>query len=144
VPDALSDLLPVLAPAMFVLVGAVFAVVGVSSLRSAREFRKDAQRVPGVVTDLRYVSSQGQSGGVYFPVLRFATADGRHVDTQGMDGRSPAPARVGQQVLVLYDPANPLGATIEGGQSGCLLAVFPAVGVVLLVVGVLVLALVVR
>jgi hypothetical protein len=46
-------------------------------------------------------------GGVYHPVVVFRTADGQQVRTETPSGSYPPPARVGERVEVIYDPANP-------------------------------------
>lgn len=49
--------------------------------------------------------------------MRFATADGREVDTEAIFGRMPAPGRKGDVVTVLYDPADPRRAALERHAS---------------------------
>lgn len=100
-------------PAGFVVVGLLFVVLGLLQVRSGRRFRAVARQVPGVVTALSY-RSDSDGGGCYYPVLRFATVEGRPVDTVSFVGRSPAPARVGDHVQVLYDPADPRRARLPG------------------------------
>lgn len=124
--DALEPL--VLVPLLFTLVGLLFAGIGVRTVVGSRRFRRVAQPAPGVVTDLRYRPGRGDSSGSYHPVLRFTTADGRQVDTESMYGRSPARARAGDRVTVLYDPADPtravLGDTVGGGCLGTAFVLF--------------------
>ena len=122
----------ILVPVLFTLVGVVLASTGVRTLRAARRFQAVALRAPGVVTDLRYRSVGRNIGsGTWFPVLRFDTADGRQIDTEAMYGRRPAPVRRGDEVTVLYDPADPTRAALEGRFGGGFL------GVMLLVIGLL-------
>jgi len=124
----------ILFPVLLVFVGVTFVLVGARTLRSARQF---ALRAPATVTDLRFHQTvRGESGGSWFPVVRFATADGRHIDTETMFGRTPPPARRGDAVVVLYDPADPTRATLERGGTGNLLGViFIVLGSVLAVLG---------
>jgi hypothetical protein len=46
-----------------------------------------------------------------FPVVEFRTRSGEQVRARTSEGGSPPPARVGDQVPVRYDPANP--STVE-------------------------------
>lgn len=119
-------------PVLFTFVGVVLAATGSRTLRAARRFQAVAVRSHGVVTDLHYRSvGRDISSGTWFPFLRFKTADGRQIDTEAMYGRRPAPARRGDEVTVLYDPADPTRAALEGKFGGGVL------GVMLLVMGLL-------
>lgn len=120
-----------------VLFGLLFVFLGRRGIRAARQFRSVAQRAPGVVTDLRYLTLHDGANGAWYPVLRFATADGRHVDTTAMYGRSPAPARRGDAVTVLYDPADPTRAALEGsaGTGTFLGALFTGLGLTFALLG---------
>lgn len=124
---------------LFTAVGLVFVFPGVRTIRSSGRFLSRALRAPGVVTDLRYeIVAQGtHSGGLWFPVLRFSTADGRTVDTTAMYGRVPAPARRGDAVSVLYDPDDPTRAAIDGpiGGGGLIGSIFLALGLTFTLLG---------
>lgn len=127
-----------LVPALFIVVGITFVFAGFHTVRTSRAFRAVALRAPGIVTDLRYrifgPAGDGQSG-IWFPVLRFETADGRHIDTEAMYGRSPPPARKGDSVTVLYDPADPTRAALDQPGVGAFGVLFSVLGVLLAVVG---------
>ncbi len=112
----LQDLNPfLLPPVTFLLLGLTFIWLGMRTRSSSRRLGPTASRASGVVTELRYVARAGGSGGgLYYPVLRFSTADGRQVDTLARYGRRPALVSVGEQVTVLYDPADPAIADLEG------------------------------
>ncbi len=115
---------------LFVVVGLTFVVGGARTRRSSRQFLSVALRAPGTVTDLRFRREmRGEGGGAWFPVLRFATAEGLQVDAEAIFGRMPAPARPGDVVTVLYDPANPTRAALEGHADGAL------TGTILIVLG---------
>ncbi len=58
---------------------------------------------------------------IYYPVVRFRTADGREVETQTMMGTSFKRVREGEPVTVLYDPKDPTHAQLE--RSGGLVIV---------------------
>ncbi len=123
-------------PVLFTVVGVAFAGIGLRTLRTARRFRAVALRAPGVVTDLRYRSPRASASGTWFPVLRFLTDDGRHIETEAMYGRWPAPARRGDHVTVLFDPAQPTRAALDGEPAGRFLgAIFVVLGLLFAVLG---------
>lgn len=116
--------------AVFLLFGSGFAWFGIHQIRIARRLARHGVRVPGVVTRLRWESSD--NGGSHYPTLRFQTVDGAVVEVESDLGSSPAPARVGQQITVLYDPARPSLARMDtpfgrGSVHGWL---FASIGVV--------------
>lgn len=117
-----GEQLAVFVAVLFILVGLTFIIAGVRARRSSRQFASVAVRAPGTVTELRWrkIVRGHTGGGGWFPVLRFATADGRHVHTEAIFGRMPAPARPGDSVSVLYDPADPTRAALEGHTNGAL------------------------
>lgn len=126
-------------PVLFAAVGSIFVVVGLRSAAGLRRFRRTAARASGVVLDLvlDLAGPRGRGGWLYFPVVRYWLPDGRVVDVRSPQGSSPPAVRRGQQVTVLYDPADPTNARLEGILSGgCLnsfLVVFGAAFVVLAV-----------
>ena len=115
------------------VVGALSIAGGITKLVRARRLKAVAVCTTGVVTALR-----GSHRG-WYPVFRF-TVDGREVEVQSDVGRSPPSQRVGETVLVLYDPADPSHARIAGwAHSGAFAAVILiGVGVGFLVTAVLV------
>ena len=52
---------------------------------------------------------------LYFPSVRFQTADGRTIELQNKIGTN-APPRVGDEVTILYDPARPEEAKVALGS----------------------------
>lgn len=140
----------VVVPVMFAVVGSIFVVLGLRSAAGLRRFRRTAVRASGVVLDLvlDWAGSRGNRSRLYFPVVRYWLPDGRLVDFRSPQGSSPPAVRRGQQVVVLYDPADPTNARLEGILSGgCLnsfFVVFGAVFVLLAAAIALVLLFVVR
>jgi hypothetical protein len=135
-----DPLLTTLVPLAFAVVGLLFVVIGARIVQTARRFLRTAHRVPGVVTDLRYSAGSSGSSGIWYPVLGFTTRDGRRVDTTAMYGTNPAPARAGEQVMVLYDPQRPTRAALHGRLGGRLLGSgFVLLGGVLAAVGLVIL-----
>ena len=53
---------------------------------------------------------------LFFPSVRFQTADSRTIEFENNLG-SNAPPRIGDEVTVLYDPARPEKAKARGGEG---------------------------
>jgi hypothetical protein len=104
-------------PPVCVLAGLGFIAFGAHVIRTTRRLRASGQRVPGVVVRLRWDPSE-YGGGQFYPVLRFQTYDGTVMETQSDLGSNPAPAREGQPVTVVYDPANPRLARLDTMLGG--------------------------
>lgn len=99
-------------PPLGVLTGLAFIALGAQTIRTARRLRASGQRVPGVVVRLRWDPSE-YGGGQFYPVLRFQMHDGTVIETESDLGSNPAPARQGQPVTVVYDPARPRRARLD-------------------------------
>ncbi|WP_182873498.1 DUF3592 domain-containing protein [Microbispora sp. H10670] len=115
--------------------GLVFGLIGGGITVNAREFRRRAHRASGLVVGLR--ASHSDDGTVYYPTVRFVTLYGQQVEAESTYGSNPPPARPGEEVPVLYDPAKPTRIRIDSAAgSGTLLGgIFLALGVVLFTVG---------
>jgi hypothetical protein len=113
-------------PVLFVVVGIGVVIASVRGLARANRFERTAQRTNALVTALhwKHTSSAGSSTSsrVAYPVLRFELPDGRPVEAESTFGSNPSPAREGDTVTVLYDPADPTDARVEGFLSSGRLA----------------------
>lgn len=133
------------------IVGGVFAVAGLVLAIAAgaiyqrnSTFAAAARPAAGLVVDLVPSSNYRSRGDprTYVSVVRFATAQGRIVEFADDVASHPPRHDQGQQVRVLYDPANPTKAVIDdfGGRwaglaiVGGLAAVFAPLGLTLLAV----------
>lgn len=79
---------------------------------------KTEARAVGVVTDHASRRTYGMDHHVdvlFYPSVRFRTADGRTVEFQNDLGTN-APPRVGDEVTVIYDPARPEEARVALGS----------------------------
>jgi hypothetical protein len=99
---------------LLVAAGIAFIIVGVTQVVTYGAFRRRAQRVPGVVVGMTERMSGRYANSVYHPVLEFTTVEGQHVRTTMQVGSRPAPARIGEQVTVAYDPRDSASAEIAG------------------------------
>ncbi|WP_182902246.1 DUF3592 domain-containing protein [Microbispora sp. H10830] len=115
--------------------GLVFGLIGGGITMNAREFRRRAQRSRGLVVGLR--ASRSDDGTTYYPTIRFTTVYGQQVEAETTYGSNPPPARPGEEVTVLYDPARPTRIRIDSAAgSGTLLGgIFLTVGIVLFTAG---------
>jgi hypothetical protein len=112
--------LPSLFGLVFALVGGSIALTGVLSVRRSRQFERVALRADGELVDVRYetVRSPGDSSRQSIPVVRFTLPDGRTVETEARMGTGPGFRFKSSDVTVLYDPADPRRARIEGFMAG--------------------------
>lgn len=88
------------------------------------------------------IMAQTSGGGPsYHPVVEFRTSDGETVRGTSSFGSNPRPGRVGDSAVVYYDPQDPRRVLVDTGRSramtGCGQTVLAAVGVILLIAGVL-------
>jgi len=138
---------PELVPILFCLVGLFFAAYGIRSLARTRRFAATASRARGVVVDVKTewfdLGGTASTGSwLRFPVVRYQTANGQSVTFKSRTGTMPSPYKVGRQVPVLYNPADPRDARIDTFVMtrllpGCLVVfgvLFFALGVVILLV----------
>jgi len=137
---------------ILIIVGVVFAAVGVYGSRRQFLLRKKGQRVTGTVTriDKQWDPGGGgpdNAGGTwsYTPVLSFQTLAGQQIETSSRIGNSSIAGfsvgvKEGQQVRVIYDPADPSDAEVDtvSAQSAAMLLplVAAVVGIGVFVAGI--------
>ena len=129
---------------LFALIGIVLLGAGVYSVRSTRRFLGRAETAAGVVIEnvWRYSSSRSSgNSGSYYPRVRFRTRSGQDLEFLSNTGSSPAAYRENEGVAVVYDPADPAHASINGFWSLWLgTVVLMSLGVVFSLIGVVPLA----
>jgi Protein of unknown function (DUF3592) len=97
------------------LTAGVLAVVwALLAYRAQRRFLSKASRAMAVIQSLRAETMQ-RNVTIYFPIIQFTTAADVVVTTESKTTR--AGVRVGQQLTVLYDPANPKNVEIDSFWS---------------------------
>jgi hypothetical protein len=89
---------------VFALIGTVLLIAAIYAYQETRTFVASASRTTGTVT--------GYSGNR--PIVRFKDERGTEVQFTSSTGSSPPRYRVGEAVAVLYQPAAPYDAKIEG------------------------------
>jgi hypothetical protein len=62
----------------------------------------------GTVTDLIYLRGTGRSSsGVYYPIVRFRTPEGKTIEDRATSGSAPPSYKVGDTVRLYFDPKKP-------------------------------------
>lgn len=122
-------MLPLLVAGLVAIGAGVFLGARGRRQRSeASAFTASARTATAEVTDLRLRHqryNRQHDDGFWLPVVRFSLPDGRVVEAETLTGSMPAPARVGEQVEVRYDPDDPRRVNLarglaQPGNLGCL------------------------
>lgn len=110
----------------FTLIAATAAVLGTLALWNALELYASGTRTEGTVLEIRETRRTEQeevtrSDGTvdrrpvertsYAPVVRFTTGEGREIEFHGRGGSDSSLAE-GERVTVIYDPTNPIRASL--------------------------------
>jgi hypothetical protein len=112
------------------LAGLVLLVVGVQQRRAAAAVLRASAQTPGVVVDHVHAAGMAGGSGILCPVVRYRLADGTERVFTSPDGQMPPRHRVGESVVVYYDPARPDAARLA--TSTALPSLLIVVGVALL------------
>jgi hypothetical protein len=98
-------------PWVYLVIGIGLFGGGIYSFLSTRDFIGEAATTGGVVIDLeRERDADGNDS--YYPRVQFET-NGRSYQFRGQVGSGRGTFKVGEQVEVLYDPADPYHARIN-------------------------------
>lgn len=114
--------------ALFTLVGLGVFCWGVYSLHENSTFRERALTAQGQVVKLEYRRSN--DGGSYYPIVRWIAPDGSAHRFKGRFGTSPSAYDVGEEVEVLYDPADRSDARLGGAMGWAMPVLLLVMGVV--------------
>lgn len=100
-------------------------------LKMAREERAMG-RVVEILERREYVNEQDRVvQDYYYPVVEYASADGRSHTVHMAEGSSAPSHEVGDEVTVLYNPERPLEARIQSFGSYALLWILPGISGIL-------------
>jgi hypothetical protein len=99
------------APRLFLGVGVLIFVVGAVIGVFAYRFIAGSEEADGTVIDLKESYDSQDDTTVYYPIVRFTTAEGRTVEFESNVSSSHD---VGDRVEVLYDPDDPTDARLSG------------------------------
>jgi Protein of unknown function (DUF3592) len=94
--------------------GVVFIIVGAVLLVFTVRFVADAERATGTVVDLDRRRSSSDGALLFYPVVRFTTANGEAIEFVDSTGSRPPLETPGDRVEVLYDPDDPNDAELSG------------------------------
>ncbi|RMB58965.1 DUF3592 domain-containing protein [Tessaracoccus antarcticus] len=106
-------LIALLAVVASVATGSLVLARGRRSRDSAQDFVRTGIHTQARVLELRdHEWDLARRGSLtdqraWFPYVEFNLPDGRSIRGESMTGARPAPARVGELVSVVYDPASP-------------------------------------
>ncbi|MFD1536972.1 DUF3592 domain-containing protein [Nonomuraea guangzhouensis] len=117
-------------PLLFVAFGALIMLSSIKGIIDGKQFVRRAQRVPGVVSDVRttFVGRGQNLRARQRPVLTFTTVEGREITTEAA---TTSDLGIGNETEVLYDPQNPTNAmpadNADGGYSGIVIGLIAVV-----------------
>lgn len=97
----------------FLAFGLIFAAIGLWAWAGDRALAETGTRARGTVIDLT-LRRDSDSGSTYRPVVEFHDARGTRHEFVGSVGSSPPAYSRGETVSVIYDPAAPDRAMIDG------------------------------
>lgn len=128
---------------LFTLIGIAMLVGAFFLYRNTTAFLAEAAKADGLVVDL--VRSQSSDSTTYRPVVRFMSSSGEEIEFVSSTGSNPPSYSRGEKVEVLYLPAKPEKARINGFFSlwgatvilGVLGGVFSSVGIGIFLAGAL-------
>lgn len=110
---------------LMLLIASVSAASAI--LKIAREERA-AGRVVEIIERREYVNEQDRVvQDYYYPVVEFASRDGRSHTVHMTEGSSVPSHEVGDEVTVLYNPERPLEARIQSFGSYALMWILPGI-----------------
>ncbi|MFG1966228.1 DUF3592 domain-containing protein [Nonomuraea sp. NPDC049028] len=126
----MEDLFPYF-PLLFVAFGALIILRSIKGIIDGKQFVRQAQRVPGVVSDVRttFVGRGEHLRAMQRPVLTFTTVEGREITTEAV---TTSDLGIGNETEVLYDPQDPTSAMpadddAGGGYSGIVIGLIAVV-----------------
>jgi hypothetical protein len=110
-------------------------IAAISSYRAvARMSREESAtgRVVEIIERREYLNEQDRIvQDYYYPVVEYASADGRPHTVHMTEGSSFPSHEVGDKVTVLYDPEHPLDARIKSFSSDALMWILPGITAIL-------------
>ncbi|WP_433618576.1 DUF3592 domain-containing protein [Dactylosporangium sp. CA-139114] len=123
-----------------IVIGTSVTVSGIKRINSSRKFRARAVRVNGMVIDNAWRRVDGSD--LAMPVFDYRTREGHPMRATEQVGTNPPRYRPGTPVVVLYDPAEPYRARLEGmaAATNLLNGVFVVVGPMAVIGGLITLA----
>ncbi len=98
------------------LISFTMLVIGIISYIRTKKFLNRAVETRGIVIDKAFKGSSEGGGGMYSPKIKFTDRMGKELEfTENWSSNRPD-FKIGDEVIVLYDPANPVKAR-RGGKK---------------------------
>lgn len=119
-------------PLFFLFFGSLFFAIGSGLTYQQRTLEKQGIEAQGVVVGLQ--ENYDSDGSAFRPVVQFKTANGQSVEFVSSYSSSPPAYDVGEPVIVVYLPEEPLNAIIKG-DGQLLHIILMAVGGIFAAVG---------
>ncbi|MEO3403677.1 DUF3592 domain-containing protein [Mucilaginibacter sp. CAU 1740] len=88
-------------------IGTLFCILGAVLRDRRKKLLESGVKVEGEVFDIEYDPRRNDSTGIYFPVIQYITTDGKEITQKYNFGNSRKTYKKGDNVAVIYDPANP-------------------------------------
>jgi hypothetical protein len=107
---------------VFLTIGAIMLAGTFYLYQNQQDFLKKANTVQGTVIEL--VANRSDNSTTYTPVVAFKTKKGEEITYTSSVSSNPPSYSEGETVEILYDPADPKDASINGFASlwiGCLI-----------------------
>lgn len=90
-----------------------FCLWGVYAAYNSFNLSRNGETTTGIVTRMEESSSAESGCCVYSPVIEFEATDGQTYTFEGDNASYPPAYKVGEEVRVIYDPADPSNALIN-------------------------------
>jgi hypothetical protein len=98
---------------LLLIVGAGMSIVALALAIHTSLFLRNGARTQATVIALVPKTDPDEGNVDYYPQFSFQTPDGRSFSVASQTGSNPPGFREGQQVSVIYSPANPVDAKID-------------------------------
>ena len=98
------------------LISITMLLIGVISYFRVKKFLSKAVETRGLVIEKIYKGQSDGAGGMYSPKIRFTDTMGRTIEFTENWSRNRPDFKIGDEVIVLYDPSEPQKAR-RGGKK---------------------------
>ncbi len=91
-------------------IGLILLAISVFKLRESLTFLRTTERAVGTVIEL--VKINGSDGDSFMPIFKFKTSLNQEVVYSQNSSSNPPDWRIGEEVIIAYDPKNPTDARL--------------------------------
>jgi hypothetical protein len=125
----------VIAGVWLLLAGAFAVMAGLAEMRRTRRLRGSGVKEWAMVVRAAADSAADPDGRTPAPMIQFSLADGRVVEQACPNSGRAGRLKLGQKVLVWYDPADPADVLVYGRHARRADGLFVVAGSALVVAG---------